>query len=667
MKRRNIMNRKNNNTKQTTKKPYAYRSALAMTTAAIMCFCGIAFVSADNAKNSEVVLGREADQQAASDNTIESLVSEVSGDDTELGRTDGDLAVLTDTDDEEEMTIPEIVNDVLPCMVQITNTAVGEYSNMFGETQEYEEVSTGTGIIVGKTDDELLIATNDHVIDGNDTITITFNDGENNESGSEAEGIVKGTDSLNDLAIVAVKLSDLDQSTLDAINVIRLGDSDEMQVGEQVVAIGNALGYGQSVSTGILSAKGREVMDSDGETHIMFQTDASINPGNSGGALLNMKGELIGINEAKYVDESVEGVGYAIPMSIAEPILTELGNRETREKVADEDAAYLGVYVMSMPAAYVAEGYPAGAYVQSVVEGLAADNAGIMAQDIITKIDGINITSSSDLVDELAYYSAGEEVELTIMRLDDLDDEEFTEITVTVTLGAKEDSEENAEQAAEDNKQRRDDDSQGLFERDDDFGSDEFGADEDASEEDEDTAERDGETVYEDDEKGYLGIVCMTMPEEYVNNGYPEGAYIQEIQEGSAAEEAGLLEADIITSFGGKEITSLEDILEEISHYKAGETVSVTVSRMTDGHFEEVETEVTLHENPDADDDDLLDKDSAGLFGGSGDEAEDESEENLLDRDTDGLFGGSGQEEDAEEDWESILDWFGGQGFGGRR
>ncbi|MBQ6377024.1 MAG: trypsin-like peptidase domain-containing protein [Lachnospiraceae bacterium] len=333
----------------------------------------------------------------------------------------------------EVLSVPDVVSKVMPSMVSITNVTVQEYQNFFGETQQYEGVSAGSGIIVGKTDDDLLIATNNHVIQDAKEITVTFKDE------TAVAGSVKGTDADYDLAIVAVPFKDIPEATQDVITIVSIGDSDSLSVGEEVVAIGNALGYGQSVSRGIVSAIGRTVMDSDGTERELIQTDASINPGNSGGALLNMKGELIGINEAKFVDESVEGVGYAIPMSIAEPILTKLGSRVKREQVSAEQASYLGITCMTMPAAYTQSGYPSGVYVSEVVEGGPADKAGIKAGDIITSMDGTGVKTKEELIDMLTYYAAGEELEMSISRINE-DKTAFEKQRITVTLGKRSES-----------------------------------------------------------------------------------------------------------------------------------------------------------------------------------------------------------------------------------
>ena len=332
-----------------------------------------------------------------------------------------------------DMSIEQVAANVMPSMVAITTKTVQQVQSFFtGETQEYEAEADGSGIIVGQTDTELLIATNNHVISGSDTISVAFVDN------TAASATIKGTNADEDLAVVAVQLSDLTDDTKSKISVITIGDSDSCQVGESVVAIGNALGYGQSVSSGIISALNRTVTV-DNVSHTLLQTDAAINPGNSGGALLNMKGELIGINEVKYSDTTVEGMGYAIPISKAEPILNKLMNKADRQKVDDSQASYLGVSVKTMPTAYVQQGYPAGAYVDSVVSGGAADKAGIKEGDIITAIDGYSVTSADDLVEELTYYAAGTTIDFSVSRLNS-DQTAYETQTVSVTLGAKADA-----------------------------------------------------------------------------------------------------------------------------------------------------------------------------------------------------------------------------------
>ena len=332
----------------------------------------------------------------------------------------------------EELTVPQVVEMCMPSMVSITNTSISQYYDFFGGSNSRENVSAGSGIIVGETDTELLIATNNHVITNSSEITVTFIDEE------AIAGTVKGTDADNDLAIVAVKLDEISEDTKSAIRVVTIGDSDALAVGESVVAIGNALGYGQSVSRGVISALGREVTV-DGMTHQLIQTDASINPGNSGGALLNMRGELIGINEIKYVNTDVEGVGYAIPMATAKPILDSLGSKSARSVVDEDQASYIGIMCIDVPGYYVQSGYPAGVYVSEVTKGGPAEKAGVREGDIITAMDGISISTTSQLITYLKYYAAGEEIDFSISRLNE-DETAFEKEKITITLGNRKDS-----------------------------------------------------------------------------------------------------------------------------------------------------------------------------------------------------------------------------------
>ena len=329
-------------------------------------------------------------------------------------------------------TVAEVAANDMPAIVAITNKSIQEIQNYFfgGGTQQYESESSGSGIIVGQTDTELLVATNYHVVSGANTLSVAFVDN------SAAEAQVKGTDADNDLAVIAVKLSDVSADTLKAIKVITIGDSDALVVGEQVVAIGNALGYGQSVTAGYISALNREVTV-DGVERKLIQTDAAINPGNSGGALLNMKGELIGINAVKYADSAVEGMGYAIPISAAEPVLNDLMNHETRYKVAASDASYLGITCATVTSEAVSMyGMPQGAYVAEVTENGPAANAGMLKGDIIVKFDGESVTSSNGLVELLGYYASGTTVQVAVARANN---GQYVERQLTVTLGSKAD------------------------------------------------------------------------------------------------------------------------------------------------------------------------------------------------------------------------------------
>ena len=329
------------------------------------------------------------------------------------------------------MDVTSIVQSAMPSIVAITNKSVQEVQNYFsmfsrgGGTQEQEVESQGSGIIIGQNDSELLIATNNHVVEGADTLSVCFADD------NAYEATVKGTDSDNDLAVIAVKLSDISDDTMSKIKIAEIGDSNQLQVGEQVVAIGNALGYGQSVTTGIVSAVNRQLEDSNSENGFI-QTDAAINPGNSGGALLNMQGQVIGINSAKLASTEVEGMGYAIPVSTASPIFEDLMNRQTRTKVSSDQAAALGIKGQTVDSS-IAEAYgiPQGVYVAEIEQGSAAEKAGITAGSVITKFDDTTIESMDDLKSCLEYYAAGETVDLVVKIADN---GSYVEKTLTITL-----------------------------------------------------------------------------------------------------------------------------------------------------------------------------------------------------------------------------------------
>ena len=381
-------------------------------------------------------------------------------DSSENGTADAAQSVSTQTG-----SVSDVAKAAMPTVVAITSVSIQEIPNYFrafgfeyGDTQQYSSEGSGSGIIVGENDDELLIATNNHVVDGATTLSVCFagNDVVNAEaetvnmsSDSDSDGDVnvedavsakiKGTDETNDLAVVAVQKSDIPEDTLSQIKIAQLGDSDSVEVGEQVVALGNALGYGQSVTSGWISALNRSISTSDGTTSDgLIQTDAAINPGNSGGALLNMQGEVVGINSAKYADSAVEGMGYAIPISKAQPILENLMNRQTRDKVEDDSkAAYLGVTSadLSMEAIQMYD-MPEGAFVIRVDKDSAADEAGIQKGDIIVSFDGQTVSGREDLENKLAYYEAGESVDVVVSRADN---GEYVQKTISVTLGNRSD------------------------------------------------------------------------------------------------------------------------------------------------------------------------------------------------------------------------------------
>lgn len=325
--------------------------------------------------------------------------------------------------------VSEIVQKDMPSMVSITNMSVQEVQSFFGGIQQRESESGGTGIIIGKNDSELLIVTNNHVVEGAETLTVSFVDD------AAVEAVLKGTDPSKDLAVVAVPLDSIESSTMDAIQIITIGDSNNLQVGEPVIAIGNALGYGQSVTKGIVSALNRD-LEMEGFDSKLIQTDAAINPGNSGGALLNANGELIGINTVKVNANAVEGMGYAIPISDANEVIETLMNRATRTKVPENEQGYLGIQGVDVTSDS-AQMYnmPTGVYIAEVVKKGGADKAGISKGSIITKFDGITIDSMATLQEQLRYFRDGEEVEVVIQV--PASNGEYEEQTVTVTLGKR--------------------------------------------------------------------------------------------------------------------------------------------------------------------------------------------------------------------------------------
>ena len=363
--------------------------------------------------------------------------------------------------------VSEIVSEALPSIVSITTKSVQEVQNYFGmygmygyapQQQEQEVEGSGSGIIVGKNDDELLIATNYHVVEGADTLSVAFTDG------NAVEASVKGFDEERDLAVVSVSLDDVEDDTMDAISIANIGSSDDLKVGEQVVAIGNALGYGQSVTTGIVSAKNRR-MDSDNNTVTdgsddssdgvnLIQTDAAINPGNSGGALLNMDGEVVGINSAKLASTEVEGMGYAIAISDVTDILQNLMNETSRDKLDDSEHGVLGIKGSSVSSEAVQMyGIPAGVFVKEVTEGGAADKAGLKANSVITEFNGKAVSSIDQLSEYLSYYEPDEEVELTVQVPHGTS---YKEETVKVTLDENTDADDSDDNDKDSKKSKKD-------------------------------------------------------------------------------------------------------------------------------------------------------------------------------------------------------------------
>lgn len=363
--------------------------------------------------------------------------------------------------------VSEIVSEALPSIVSITTKSVQEVQNYFGmygmygyapQQQEQEVEGSGSGIIVGKNDDELLIATNYHVVEGADTLSVAFTDG------NAVEASVKGFDEERDLAVVSVSLDDVEDDTMDAVSIANIGSSDDLKVGEQVVAIGNALGYGQSVTTGIVSAKNRR-MDSDNNTVTdgsddssdgvnLIQTDAAINPGNSGGALLNMEGEVVGINSAKLASTEVEGMGYAIAISDVTDILQNLMNETSRDKLDDSEHGVLGIKGSSVSSEAVQMyGIPAGVFVKKVTEGGAADKAGLKENSVITEFNGKTVSSNNQLIEYLSYYEPDEEVELTVQVPHGTS---YKEETVKVTLDENTDADDGDDNDKDSKKSKKD-------------------------------------------------------------------------------------------------------------------------------------------------------------------------------------------------------------------
>ena len=328
--------------------------------------------------------------------------------------------------------VSQVVEEAMPAVVAVASTAVYQMPDFGfgwffgGGSQSYEVPSSGSGIIIGENDTELLIVTNNHVVQDTVSLKITFVDD------AAVDAAVKGTDTDTDLAVISVPLDQIPQETKEKIAVARLGDSDGLKVGQGVIAIGYALGYGQSVTVGYVSAVNREIKTSDGNARVLLQTDAAINPGNSGGALLNMKGEVIGINAAKYSSTEVEGIGYAIPVSGVQDILDELMNRKTRSEVAEEKRGYLGIQGTTVDEdAAAAFGMPKGVYVYKILKDGATADSQLREKDIITKLDGMTVKSMQELQKLLKGYEAGETIELLVQRQED---GQYKEIQIPVTL-----------------------------------------------------------------------------------------------------------------------------------------------------------------------------------------------------------------------------------------
>ncbi len=328
-----------------------------------------------------------------------------------------------------ESNITEVVKEVMPAMVSIVNNYTEQYNGFWGQTYTEPHESDGTGIIVAKNDEELLIVTNNHVVEDAEQLTVSF------INGSTAEAVIKGKDSEMDLAVIAVKLSDIDKETQESISVATLGDSENLQLGEPVIAIGNALGYGQSVTNGIISALDRQITTEDGSEGTFIQTNAAINEGNSGGALLNIYGEVIGINSCKLGGSLVEGMGYAIPITSASPIIADLMERQTRSKVDEEEMGYIGIQPQEVTG-QLAQMFnmPQGIYIAAILDGGAAQSVDLQVGDIITRFDGERITSYSDLQETLQYYAVGDTVTLSVMRPEN---GAYVSHEVEITLGER--------------------------------------------------------------------------------------------------------------------------------------------------------------------------------------------------------------------------------------
>ena len=351
-----------------------------------------------------------------------------------LPSSDGSAAASSDSTSGQvsgtaaNMDVSAIVDKAMPSVVAITSKVIYESQTFFGPMQR-EGVGSGSGIIVGKNDDELLIVTNNHVVQGAEELKVTFIDQ------TPVDAAIKGTDADSDLAVIAVALKDIPSDTLSQIAIASLGNSDNIKVGQGVVAIGNALGYGQSVTVGYISALDRTVQTEDGVSRDLLQTDAAINPGNSGGALLNMQGEVIGINSAKYSSTEVEGMGYAIPISKAQNIIDTLMTKKTRTQVADTEQGYLGVQIKNIDAATSQQlGMPQGVFIYKIVEGGAASKSDLREKDIITKFDGQSIKTYDDLTNMLKYYEGGTTVTVTVQSLEN---GQYVERNVDITLDKK--------------------------------------------------------------------------------------------------------------------------------------------------------------------------------------------------------------------------------------
>ncbi|MBR2950585.1 MAG: trypsin-like peptidase domain-containing protein [Lachnospiraceae bacterium] len=388
------------------------RIAVAVSLAVIfVAFCvGVSWLAVDSIKTSlsaaveEVTKPAEVLPEAESAEQVQPAPAEKIKEAEEIQKSVQVTAVVTD--------VTDVVDKVMPSCVSITNMSKQEIQSFWGQTYFQDSESNGSGIIIGQNETELLVVTNNHVVEEADTLYVQFIDGQS------AQALVKGTDASVDLAVLAVSLAEIAEETKEQICIAQMGDSDSLKIGEPAIAIGNALGYGQSVTTGVISALNRTLEVSEtGASNALIQTDAAINPGNSGGALLNINGEVIGINSSKIGDSLVEGMGYAIPISSAKPIIENLMNRETRVKVGEEERGYLGISCINVTAEISATyDMPEGIFVAQVYEGTGADRAGLVRGDIITEFDGNAVSSQAEMTALMQYYKAGDTVEITIMQ-----------------------------------------------------------------------------------------------------------------------------------------------------------------------------------------------------------------------------------------------------------
>lgn len=420
--------------------PYLKKALISVSLGLFFGICaGLGFYAVEAATGmlgtgkAETAVSAEVNEQAEAGEEAGEILSETeqeAGDETAASGQETDIKMTLDAAPQMAAVqdVSGVVKAVMPSVVSISNTYT-ETMSYFGQAMTSEAEASGSGIIVGENDSELLIVTNYHVVMDADKLMVQF------VEGSEAEAVIKGTDAKMDLAIIAVPTENILNSTLEQIAIATLGDSDSLKVGEPAIAIGNSLGYGQSVTTGVISALDRDMELSDGSTGTFIQTDAAINPGNSGGALLNMKGEVIGINSNKIGGSVIEGMGYAIPISAASPIIADLMLRETKNKVAEEERGFLGISGISVTNEVSSTyGMPEGVYIAQVYENTAAEAAGLKKGDIITEFDGIKISSMDELQRQLEYYAKGDTVQITVMTIGS---DGYHDKTVDITLGNK--------------------------------------------------------------------------------------------------------------------------------------------------------------------------------------------------------------------------------------